>query len=224
LRGELGTRLAETIAETDSIGRHAMFHKLAIAATLAITATAAQAAYPVYPGGGINPADYSFTATADGDVIAYFAGHTAGYTNFLRLEVNGVDTGIEGLNNQASALGDSLNFGAVSAGDTLVFKIRVQNTGEYFYSQRSQNADGITHVFASAYGGGDDGIPAGMYVGFEDLFGGGDQDYDDLKFVFTNVGGGEVGVPEPATWAMLIAGFGLVGASARRRRSVAVSA
>jgi hypothetical protein len=29
------------------------------------------------------------------------------------------------------------------------------------------------------------------------------------------------GVPEPATWAMLIAGFGLVGASARRRRPVA---
>ena len=28
------------------------------------------------------------------------------------------------------------------------------------------------------------------------------------------------GVPEPASWAMLIAGFGLVGAAARRRRSV----
>jgi hypothetical protein len=28
-------------------------------------------------------------------------------------------------------------------------------------------------------------------------------------------------VPEPANWAMLIAGFGLVGAAARRRRSVA---
>jgi hypothetical protein len=31
-------------------------------------------------------------------------------------------------------------------------------------------------------------------------------------------GGGAGGVPEPATWAMLIAGFGLVGAAARRRR------
>jgi len=28
-------------------------------------------------------------------------------------------------------------------------------------------------------------------------------------------------VPEPATWAMLIAGFGLVGVSARRRRTLA---
>jgi hypothetical protein len=31
-------------------------------------------------------------------------------------------------------------------------------------------------------------------------------------------------VPEPGTWAMLIAGFGLVGAAARRRRNAAVAA
>jgi hypothetical protein len=31
------------------------------------------------------------------------------------------------------------------------------------------------------------------------------------------------GVPEPASWAMMIAGFGLVGAAARRRRTVAVA-
>lgn len=32
------------------------------------------------------------------------------------------------------------------------------------------------------------------------------------------------GVPEPATWAMMIMGFGLVGVTARRRRQAAVSA
>ena len=31
--------------------------------------------------------------------------------------------------------------------------------------------------------------------------------------------GGAGGVPEPATWAMLIVGFGLVGAAARRRNT-----
>jgi hypothetical protein len=31
-------------------------------------------------------------------------------------------------------------------------------------------------------------------------------------------------VPEPATWAMLIAGFGLVGSAMRRRRAVAIAA
>ncbi|MFN3371174.1 MAG: PEPxxWA-CTERM sorting domain-containing protein [Sphingomonadaceae bacterium] len=32
-------------------------------------------------------------------------------------------------------------------------------------------------------------------------------------------GGGTPGIPEPATWALMIAGFGLVGAAARRRRA-----
>lgn len=203
-----------------------MLRKIALAATISVgLATAAQAAFPIYGlSGTINPADYSFTAAASGDIVAYFVGHTAGYTNLLGLSVNGVDTGIWGLNNQTTAPGTALNFGPVNAGDTLVFKINVTNTGEYFYSQRSLNGDGITHIFSAAYAGGDFGIPAGTYVGFEDLNGGGDLDYDDLRFVFTNVKGVEIGgVPEPTTWAMLIAGFGLVGAAARRRKGIAVT-
>jgi PEP-CTERM motif len=35
--------------------------------------------------------------------------------------------------------------------------------------------------------------------------------------VFSN-GGGTPGVPEPASWALMIAGFGLVGAAMRRRK------
>ena len=31
-------------------------------------------------------------------------------------------------------------------------------------------------------------------------------------------------VPEPASWALMIAGFGLVGAAARRRRGLVVAA
>ncbi|MFN3371317.1 MAG: PEPxxWA-CTERM sorting domain-containing protein [Sphingomonadaceae bacterium] len=37
-------------------------------------------------------------------------------------------------------------------------------------------------------------------------------------------GGGTPGIPEPATWAMLIAGFGLVGSALRARRRVAHTA
>jgi hypothetical protein len=40
---------------------------------------------------------------------------------------------------------------------------------------------------------------------------------DNVDFSFTPNGGG--GVPEPATWAMMIAGFGLTGMAIRRRRS-----
>ena len=45
--------------------------------------------------------------------------------------------------------------------------------------------------------------------------------FDDITFGSVNPGGGAV--PEPASWAMLIAGFGLVGA-VQRRRKVAVAA
>lgn len=38
---------------------------------------------------------------------------------------------------------------------------------------------------------------------------------------FTQLLAFEVGVPEPATWAMLIIGFGMVGAVSRRRRGIA---
>jgi hypothetical protein len=36
-----------------------------------------------------------------------------------------------------------------------------------------------------------------------------------------SVASGTAGIPEPATWALMIAGFGLVGAAARRRRPLA---
>lgn len=42
-------------------------------------------------------------------------------------------------------------------------------------------------------------------------------------FAIDNVTGvGQGVIPEPATWAMMIAGFGLVGFAARRRRSLAI--
>nr|WP_310522913.1 PEPxxWA-CTERM sorting domain-containing protein [Polymorphobacter sp.] len=45
--------------------------------------------------------------------------------------------------------------------------------------------------------------------------------YDNITLGSITAGGG---VPEPASWALLIAGFGLTGAAMRRRRNVAVAA
>jgi hypothetical protein len=33
----------------------------------------------------------------------------------------------------------------------------------------------------------------------------------------------QAGVPEPASWALMIGGFGLAGASLRRRRAIATA-
>jgi hypothetical protein len=49
-----------------------------------------------------------------------------------------------------------------------------------------------------------------LYLGFDDTGAGPDDNHDDL-IIRVSV------VPEPSTWAMLIAGFGLVGLAARRR-------
>ena len=43
----------------------------------------------------------------------------------------------------------------------------------------------------------------------------------NLGVIFDKVDVSVAGVPEPATWAMLIGGFAMVGAAARRRRAVA---
>ena len=54
------------------------------------------------------------------------------------------------------------------------------------------------------------GTSAGTLVLFDD---------PDTSLTFTAVLGATAGVPEPATWAMLIAGFALVGTSVRTRRA-----
>jgi hypothetical protein len=53
--------------------------------------------------------------------------------------------------------------------------------------------------------------------------GGGDEGYGIDNSVFTYDGVRTPGVPEPATWATMIGGFGLAGATLRRRRSVLAS-
>jgi hypothetical protein len=96
-------------------------------------------------------------------------------------------------------------------------------TKKTYFSDKSLNEDGVNHIFSASYAGSDI-VPAGTYIGFEDLWKGGDFNYFDLSFVFQNVATKEVsavgGVPEPSSWAMLIAGFGLTGATLRRRRMI----
>ncbi len=44
--------------------------------------------------------------------------------------------------------------------------------------------------------------------------------YSDATIAVSAIGGRGGAVPEPATWAMMIAGFGLAGATLRRRRAI----
>ena len=95
----------------------------------------------------------------------------------------------------------------------LDFSINVTNTGYTFYTDSSRNMDGFDHsdiLFANGK----------ATIGVEDLYGGGDRDFNDVVFSVSNVSSTRpiAAVPEPATWAMMISGFGAVGAGLRRNR------
>ena len=67
-------------------------------------------------------------------------------------------------------------------GDELIFGIRIADTGESFLiGPGTRNPDGLPHARVVLQESG------GYLVGFEDLLGGGDRDYDDNVFLF--VGG-----------------------------------
>lgn len=210
-----------------------IFRLASVAMALALSAGAASAAdlIPYPAAGAYNATTYAFTASTTGDLTAsIIGGFGAGYTNELGVLVNGVAQGGFGLNNHTSSLGNTYNFGPVTAGDSLIFVLHNLSRGLDAFSLASMNiaydsigyTGGHNHVYSTAYTATPaiGGVAPGVYVGFEDLaFPGSDFNYDDESFVFGNTTRTPGGVPEPATWTMMLMGFGLVGASLRARRS-----
>lgn len=202
---------------------------LSLAAVGLIGSSASLFAGPIpYPNSGsYNNASYSFTATGTGDVMAYFYGASAGYGNLLGLDVNGVSTGIFGLQDNNTAYGTALDLGFAHAGDTLTFKLLVDTSdgngpatipGDVTYvlsSNPTDNPDGLQHIYSTGFT--TDGIiPSGTYVGFEDIdpavAPGSDLDYNDEQFVFTDVTGTTVpdGGMTISMLGMAFAGLGLL--------------
>jgi hypothetical protein len=194
---------------------------------LAAAGSALAGAIPYPDAGTPNAVTYTFTAASTGDIVVYFAGSGASYDESIGMLVNGVASGVVGLNDHSSALGQSLDLGPVTAGDTLTFFDVVTTIGETWYSDASQNADGGNHVYSTSAAAGQvyAGSPAGIYVGFEDLDfrTGSDYNYFDDTFIFTNTTLTS-SVPEPASWSMMLFGVAGIGGLMRRRNRAPVSA
>jgi hypothetical protein len=185
----------------------------------------ADAAVIPYPTPGTaNPVVINtYTAGVTGFVNAVIAlGTGAGLDNELGYSINGGATTFTGLLNHAP-VGTNVSF-SVNGGDILRFFIRT-SAGDTWSSDVSLNPDGVNHFYSVAYTGTPNLgplVPLGRYISFEDLPGGGDFNYNDMNLVITNI---SAGVPEPATWAMMVIGFvGLGFMSARRRRTATVAA
>jgi len=114
----------------------------------------------------------------------------------------------------ASQTGLSVMFAPSSygfnVGDELVFGIRVINTGNIFFmGPAGRNPDGVAHAEVDTLSS------TSFFVGFEDLYGGGDFDYNDMRF---NMSGAlAVAIPEPNALALLV--LGLLGLMVGKRRN-----
>ncbi len=214
------------------LGAHGLRSGIVALALLASGAQVVLADAIPYPTPGTpNGTIYTFTAVNTGPITAYFAGSTASYHNELGLLVNGVSSGIYGLENHSSAIGQSLVLGNVTAGDVLTFVLKNNTLGAMAYSDPSMNAGydldgskGHNHVYATPYTATSPlftGIPVGTFVSFEDQrFPNSDFNYNDEDFVFTNVRARQNSVPDAASslglLSMSLTGLGLVSRRLRK--------
>jgi hypothetical protein len=119
----------------------------------------------------------------------------------------------------SSQVGQTFNLGNLAAlygiapGSELIFGIVVLNTGDTFkMGPGGRNPDGVEHVLVD-YAEGDGGDIA--LLGFEDLFGGGDHDYNDANFEVQG-GIGFTRVSAPASLSLLLLGLAALAASSGR--------
>lgn len=168
---------------------------LGAALALGLAAGGAQAATVI--GGTINVA-------TSGNVVAKFEGQSAGYDSELLFGSNVL------FNNHTTPVGTTVSLGYFTAGTVLTFVLHVLNTGDYFVTgPASDNPDGVAHASVTDMG-------SYTIVGFEDLYGGGDLDYNDNVFSFSyNV---IPTVPVPAAGLMLVSALGGMAALRRKRR------
>jgi hypothetical protein len=140
-----------------------------------------------------------------GDITVRFEGSSAGYDSLI--SVNG---GPQIFPNHTTGFGTEVNLGNFAAGTALDVVLHVLTTGLQFHSGAGAlNIDAMPHALVNQTAG-------RTYVSFEDIAGGGDKDYNDHKFSFTNVS--VTAVPEASTVAMMLAGLGVLGFLGTRRR------
>jgi hypothetical protein len=171
-----------------------------------------------YANAGTIAPTVSLTAIASGNIMGYFYSASAADTDYVKiLDVTTCTSSGWLFDNQTPGADTPQVFLSVNAGDTLVIELENTNlNNEILASDPTYSADGVNHAYITSFSGGG-GIPAGTFVGMEDLpNGSSDFDYNDDTFVFTNVD--PPAVPEPSSLALL--GTGILSAAGMIRRKM----
>jgi hypothetical protein len=202
-----------------------MHAKYVVTLLLALGATSASAASSSYSYG--NPI-YIVDSAAPVEITYSFrdADDTHRYSVF-QLDANGSILGSVDLfggrqstsSNVSSFVGQTFTLNTNPNATQLVFELHDLTTQKHWYSDPAWNANRAvqSHEFATE---------TGVTLAFEDRYRF-DEDFNDAIFKITNVSLNKPiipqpplpPVPEPETYAMLLAGLGIVGAVARRRRN-----
>jgi len=153
----------------------------------------------------------TFKVAETGHVDGYFLGASAGYENLFTINFEDVSsTPIvrpAWISNQ-SPIGTHYDFGTHQAGMQAVFVDKVMDgsvQNKWYYSLTEFNPDHQIHfMFHRIYM--EDMTPA-LIVRWEDIFGGGDRDFNDHVLLVTNI---IPVVPEPSSLLMLLGGLALL--------------
>ena len=173
---------------------------IVIAASFAVCGTNSTKAAPILGG--------QLFVQHTGDVIATFQNSDTDFNNLLLLASPPNNLGVI-FEVHVTPSGTMVNLGTFAAGTELIFALNNQHGGTFFDGPASRNPDNIAHALVNyQYGLGQ------TFVGFEDMFGGYDFDYNDLQFTLSNVG--SLPVPDGGSTALLLGGSILVLAYLRR--------
>lgn len=175
--------------------------KKLVGGLLLILATSANAAISLVP------SDQNLFVATTGNVSAIFLGSEASFRSELYLVGNPTPL----FNSKTSSFLDEVNAN-FAAGTELQLALFVKNTAKVYYSGlASNNADNTLHFAFFDLGNNS------VLVGIEDLWKGGDKDYNEMTLLVRNVRIGPV--PEPEVYMSMLLGLGLLAGASRRLKS-----